>query len=88
MIWTIWALLLITHGAFRRWAKTAASRHAVMSTLGDTLLVAIALFTLNQLQGLGATDFVRVGIFFIAFGVTGRQLMTSFLRPASLTRRR
>jgi hypothetical protein len=87
MIWTIWALLLIAHGAFRRWAKTA-SRHAVMSTLGDTLLVAIALFTLNQLQGLGAADFVRVGIFFIAFGVAGRQLMTSFLRPASLTRRR
>lgn len=84
MIWTVWALLLITHGAFRRWAKTA-SRHAMMSTLGDTLLVAIGLITLDQLQGLGAADCVRVGIFFIAFGVAGRQLMTSFLRPASLT---
>lgn len=83
MIWTVWALLIITHGAFSRWAKTA-SRSAAMSTLGDALLVAIGLITLKELQGLGTADFVRVGLFFVAFGVAGRQFMNSLLRPASL----
>jgi hypothetical protein len=81
MIWTIWALLLVGHGAFSRWARTA-SAYAVMSTLGDALLVAIGFITLNQLQGLSASDFVRIGIFFVAFGFVGQQLMTRVLRPA------
>lgn len=87
MIWTLWALLLISHGAFSRWVKTA-SRYALMSTLGDALLIAIGLITVGQLQELGAVDALRIGAFFIAFGVAGRQMMGTLLAgPRSVQRR-
>lgn len=79
MIWSVWALLLISHGAYSRWAQ-AATRHALASLFGDVLMIAIALMTLNQLQGYGAVEFLRFGLFFVAFGFCGRQLMNSALR--------
>lgn len=79
MIWILWALMLLAHGAFACWAQTTRS-YAKVSVLGDVLLIAIALVTLDQLQGLGLLDFVRIGLFFIAFGVAGRQLMSSLLK--------
>jgi hypothetical protein len=86
MIWTVWAVLLVAHGAFSRWARTT-SRYAAMSTLADALLIVIGLITIDQMQGLPAPEFLRIGIFFVAFGVTGRQLMGSMLRqPARSTR--
>ena len=81
MMWILWALMLICHGALTRWAKTARS-YANVSVLGDVLLIAIALVTIDQLQGLGILDLLRVGIFFTAFGYAGRQLMGSLLRRA------
>lgn len=78
MIWILWAFMLIAHGAFARWAETARS-YAKAAVIGDVLLIAIALVTLDQLQGLGTVDTVRVGMFFAAFGVAGRQLMGSLL---------
>ena len=85
MIWTLWAVMLITHGAFARWAQTTryaqtARRYAKASVVGDVLLIAIALITVDQLQGLGILDIVRVGLFFVAFAGAGRQLMASCLR--------
>lgn len=79
MDWTLWALLLVTHGAFSRWARTA-SRHALMVTLADALLLVIALITIDRLQGLGMGEIGRVGLFFVAFGVAGRQMMKGILR--------
>lgn len=82
MIWTVWALLLVTHGAFTGWVRRA-SRPALLPTLGDALLIAIGLMTLNQLQGLEPREFLRVGVFFVAFGLAGRQLMNGILRELS-----
>ncbi len=87
MIWTVWALMLVTHGAFASWAVTA--RHfAAVSILADILLIAIGLITLEQIQGLGALQILRLGLFFVAFGISGRQLMGHVLkcfRPAPRT---
>ena len=83
VIWTLWAVLLITHGAFSRWVETVEDR-AKIAVLGDVVLIAIALITIDQLQGLDLANFVRVGLFFTAFGWAGRQLMGSLLRrPAA-----
>jgi hypothetical protein len=84
MIWIVWALLLISHGALSRWAQTAAS-YAKVSVLGDVLLIAVALITVDQLQGLGSAEVLRVGVFFTAFGWTGRQLMGSVLSTMRAT---
>jgi hypothetical protein len=85
MTWILWAALLLTHGALTRWAKglryhTRAARFfAPTAIVADGILIAIALITMDQLQGLGFADVVRVGIFFVAFGTAGRQLMDSVL---------
>jgi hypothetical protein len=84
MSWTIWALLLLTHGAFSRWARTSA-RYALMTTCADALLLAIALITIDRLQGLGLVEILRIGTFFVAFGMAGRQLMGGML-PRSAAR--
>ncbi len=81
MIWTVWALLLVTHGAFSRWVRTTS--RPLLSTLGDALLIAIGLMTLNQLQQLDTREFLWVGAFFVAFGVAGGQLMNGILREFS-----
>jgi hypothetical protein len=82
MIWILWALMLLTHGAFARWAQTARS-YAKVSIFADVLLIAIGLITLDQLQGMGLAEMGRIGLFFVAFGAAGRQLMGSLLkRPA------
>jgi hypothetical protein len=83
MIWILWALMLIAHGAISRWAQTARS-YAKASVLGDVLLIAVALITIDELQGLGIEEILRVGLFFTAFGWAGRQLMGSVLKsPAA-----
>ncbi len=79
MIWILWAFMLLTHGALARWAQTAR-RYAQISILGDVLLIAIGLVTLDQLQGLGVADMARIGVFFVAFGAAGRHLMGSLLK--------
>jgi hypothetical protein len=79
MIWIVWALLLVSHGAVSRWAKTSRS-YANASVLSDVLLIAVALITLDQLQGLSVGEVVRIGVFFTAFGWAGRQLMGSLLK--------
>ena len=79
MIWILWALMLIAHGAISRWAQTAHS-YAKASVLGDVLLIAVALITIDQLQGLSIEEILRVGLFFTAFGWAGRQLMGSVLK--------
>lgn len=86
MIWIIWALMLLAHGAFARWAQTAQG-YPTVSVFGDLLLIAIVLITLDQLQGLGNVDVLRVGLFFVAFGAAGRQLMNACLgsQPTSLS---
>lgn len=74
--------MLLTHGAFARWAQTARS-YAKVSIFADVLLIAIGLITLDQLQGMGLAEMGRIGLFFVAFGAAGRQLMGSLLkRPA------
>jgi hypothetical protein len=78
MTWIFWAVLLITHGALSRWAK-ASRFYAPASVIADGILIAIALITVDQLQGLGILDALRIGAFFIAFGTAGRQLMHSVL---------
>jgi hypothetical protein len=85
MLWILWALMLIAHGAFVRWAKTVRG-YAKIAVLGDVLLIAIALVTIDQLQGMALVDMVRIGVFFIAFGAAGRQLMGSALRQDLKTR--
>jgi hypothetical protein len=82
MIWILWALMLLTHGAFARWAQTARS-YAKISIFADVLLIAIGLLTLDQLQGLGIVDMMRIGLFFVAFGAAGRQLMSSMLKRSA-----
>jgi hypothetical protein len=82
MIWILWAIMLLGHGAFARWAQTARG-YAKVAILGDLLLIAIGLITVDQLQGLGIVDVVRIGLFFVAFGAAGRQLMGSFLKPTA-----
>ncbi len=82
MIWTVIALLLIAHGAVSRWVQ-AGPGHPVVSTCRDVLLITIGLLTIDQLQGLGLPDILRVGLFFVAFGYSGRRLMASLLRKAS-----
>jgi hypothetical protein len=81
MLWIVWALLLVSHGALSRWAQTA-DNYAKVSMLGDVMLLAVALITLDQLQGLGFGDVLRVGLFFTAFGWAGRQLMGSVLKSS------
>ena len=78
MTWTVWAVLLLTHGALSRWAKSSRF-FAPASIVADGILIAIALITLEQLQDLALLDVLRVGVFFVAFGTAGRQLMHSLL---------
>ena len=78
MFWTLWALLLVMHGALSRWLQSKSAQ-PFAATCGDLLLIAIGLLTIDQLQGLGATAVARVGLFFVAFGYSGRQLTGSFL---------
>jgi hypothetical protein len=47
------------------------------------LLIAIALITLDQLQGMGVAEVLRVGVFFAACGGSGRQFMGSVLKRAA-----
>ena len=82
MIWILWAIMLLAHGAFACWAQTARS-YAKVSVVSDVLLITIALVTLDQLQGLGILDMLRIGLFFVAFGTAGRQLMSSLLRRSA-----
>jgi hypothetical protein len=78
MTWIVWALLLLTHGGLARWAK-GSRFYAPVSIVTDGLLIAIALITVDQLQDLGLLEILRVGLFFVAFGTAGRQLMNSML---------
>ncbi len=78
MFWTIWALLLIGHGALSRWVQVAP-RHPLAATLSDVLLIVIGVLTVSQLQGLTAPDILRVGAFFVAFGYSGRRLTNTVL---------
>jgi hypothetical protein len=78
MTWIVWALMLIAHGGYRCWAKTSRS-YAVVSILGDGLLIAIGLVTIAQLEGMSLGEILRVGAFFVAFGTAGQQLMRSVL---------
>lgn len=76
--WTLWAVLLIAHGALSRWAK-GSRFYAPASIVADGLLIAIALITMEQLEDLQVLQVLRIGVFFIAFGTAGRQLMHSVL---------
>jgi hypothetical protein len=78
MNWILWAALLLTHGALSRWAK-GSRFYAPASVVADGILIAVALITVDQLQGLGVPDVLRIGLFFVAFGTAGRQLMHSLL---------
>jgi hypothetical protein len=78
MTWIVWAVLLLTHGALSRWAK-GSRFFAPISIITDGMLIAIGLITVDQLQGMELHDVLRVGVFFIAFGAAGRQLMHSML---------
>ena len=78
MTWIVWALMLITHGGYRRWAKTSRY-YAAAAIFGDGLLIAIALITLERMQGMSVLEIARVGVFFMAFAVAGQQLMHSVL---------
>jgi hypothetical protein len=79
MIWTVWALMLVAHGAYARWARTM-SRHAAFAAVADGLLVVIAIVTIAQIQDMRGTDLLRIGVFFVAFGVAGREFMKGVLR--------
>jgi hypothetical protein len=86
MFWTIWALLLVTHGALSRWVQSSSAQPFI-ATCSDALLIAIGLLTIDQLQGLAVPAVVRVGLFFVAFGYAGRRLIGCFLpRTAAPTR--
>jgi hypothetical protein len=76
--WILWAALLLTHGALSRWAKSSRF-FAPASIVADGVLIAIALITMDQLQDLQVAEVLRIGVFFIAFGTAGRQLMNSVL---------
>jgi hypothetical protein len=82
MTWILWAMLLLTHGALSRWAKGSRFFVPAMIT-ADVILIAIALITLDALQGLHGVEVLRVGVFFVAFGTAGRQLMHSVLGRAA-----
>ena len=82
MTWIFWAVLLLTHGALSRWAK-GSSFYAPASIVADGILIAIALFTVEQLQDLALLNVLRIGVFFVAFGTAGRQLMHSVLSRES-----
>jgi len=82
MTWILWAVLLLAHGALSRWAK-GSRFYAPVSVIADGILIAIALITLDQLQGMTVLDTLRIGLFFIAFGTAGRQLMHSLLLRGS-----
>ena len=82
MTWILWAVLLISHGGLSRWAK-GSRFYAPISIVSDGVLIAIGLITVDQLQGLSLLDTLRIGLFFIAFGAAGRQLMHSVLRRFS-----
>ena len=73
-----WALLLLSHGAFARWAESVR-RYAAVAVFGDVLLIAIALITVERLQGVGVGDMLRTGFFFVAFAGSGRHLMGCLL---------
>jgi|HubBroStandDraft_5_1064220.scaffolds.fasta_scaffold1337338_2 hypothetical protein len=83
MIWTVWAVMLVAHGAYARWAKTTR-RYAALAIIADALLIAIAVLTIDQIQDLSAPEWVRIGVFFVAFGVAGRELMGGVLRQQKL----
>jgi hypothetical protein len=74
MISILWATLLLAHGALSRWAKSSRF-YATVSLVADCILIAAALITIDELQGLNLMETVRIGLFFIAFGTAGRQLM-------------
>ena len=76
--WILWAVLLLAHGAISRWAK-GSRFYAAASIATDGILIAIALITLDQLQDLEVLGVLRIGVFFVAFGTAGRQLMHSVL---------
>ncbi len=78
MTWILWAALLLIHGALSRWAQSS-SFFAPASMVADGILSAIAVITMDQLQDLDVLEVARVGVFFIAFGTAGRQLMHSVL---------
>ncbi len=78
MTWILWAVLLIVHGALSRWAR-GSRFFAPVSVVADGVLIAVALITVDQLQSLSLPDILRVGVFFVAFGTAGRQLMHSVL---------
>jgi hypothetical protein len=82
MTWIFWAVLLLTHGALSRWAR-GSRFYAPASIVADGILIAIALLTLEQLHGLPLLDILRMGVFFVAFGTAGRQLMHSVLSRES-----
>jgi hypothetical protein len=84
MVWTVWAFMLVAHGAYARWAKTTR-RHAALAIIADVLLIVIAVLTIDQIQGLRGIEWLRIGMFFVAFGVAGRQLMSGVLRQQRLT---
>jgi len=79
MTWIFWAVLLLTHGALSRWAK-GSRFFARASIVADGILIAVALITIDQLQGMAFLDVLRIGAFFVAFGTAGRHLMDSVLR--------
>jgi hypothetical protein len=85
MLWIVWALMLVTHGAFARWAETAR-HYAAVSLLADILLVTIGLITLQQIQDLGVAEILRLGLFFVAFGTAGRQIMNGIVRYRVVTK--
>jgi hypothetical protein len=79
MIWTLWAFMLVAHGAYMRWAQTTR-RYAALAVIADALLIVIALVTIDQIQDLRVADWLRIGVFFVAFGFAGRELMSGVLR--------
>jgi hypothetical protein len=78
MIWILWAVLLLAHGALARWAK-GSRFFAPVSVVADGIMIAVALITVDQLQDMNVLDTLRIGLFFVAFGTAGRQLMNSLL---------
>jgi hypothetical protein len=84
MIWTVWALMIVAHGAYARWVRTAR-RYAALAVVADALLAVIAIVTIAQIQDLHVAEMLRIGVFFVAFGVAGRQFMNGVLRQQKLS---